>query len=175
MIPAAAEFLPRPSCPAHQQHHDARQHRGDDRHAHGARHPLLPLVRGGDVGPQVLGAGDDPGLGVPDPPAVDAEPVRQVHDGQDEQQLPEAREEAPRSVDGVDAHQHIGDVARDAAELEAPPVPLDLRLRREAQGDAARLHLRAVEMHHAHGAVPDADGADQHEQHGEADALQKHL
>ena len=105
------------------------------------------------------------------PPLVDQKAVHEVQHKEDDEELPEAREKPPGAVDGVDEDQHVGDVDGQAHGLEAQGVFPDLLLCGEAQGDAALLHIRVVEMHHPHGPVPDADGADQHQNDPQANAL----
>ena len=107
------------------------------------------------------------------PPLIDQKAVHEVQDEEDAEELPEAREEATGAVDGVDEDQHIGDVDGETDGFEAQGVFLDLFLGGEAHGDAALLDIGVVEMDHPHGAVPDADGADQHEDGPQAHALQK--
>ena len=92
---------------AEKQRYDSGQGGGDDCHADGAEHPFAACILRCDVGLPVLCAGDRPRLRVPDPKSVDEEAVDEIHNGKDDEQLPEACEEAPCAVDGTDEEQHI--------------------------------------------------------------------
>lgn len=155
----------------YENQHNSGQNRGDNGNADSAENPLSALVGGGDVGLQILGAGDRPSLRVPDPPFVDKEAVDEVHYEQNHQQRPEARPEAARAVDGVHADEHVGDVDREAQHFEKTAVPVYLLSRRKPQRYAALLHILIIQMHHADGSVTDADGADKRQYRAEADAL----
>ena len=108
---------------------------------------------------------------MPDPPAVHEEAVDQVHDGQNDEQLPQARPEAARSVDGVYADEHVGDIPRKAAGFEKQAVPPDLFARRQAELHAALLYVLVIKMHHADRALADAEPADQNEQNAQPKSL----
>ena len=110
-----------------------------------------------------------------DPPVVDEEPVDHVHDRQNDEQLPEAGQKAPRAVDRVHADQHVGDIPRHADALEAQTVFPDGFVGRKAQLDAALLHVGVIEVNHAHRALADADRADKDQQHTKTQPLQKYL
>ena len=58
------------------------------------------------------------------PIAVNPKSVYKIHNGQYDQQLPEARKKTPRTVECIDAHQHIGNVAGNAYRFENQSVPL---------------------------------------------------
>ena len=156
---------------ARKEHHHRRD-RGDHRQAHRTEQPLFPLGGGIDVGLQVLRAGDGPGLRVSHPVAVHQEPVDEVHHEQYDQQLPEALPEPPRAVDRVHEHQHVGHVAGDTQRLERRLAAPYLLMGGQPQGHAALLHLRLVQMHHAHRAVADAEGTHQHQQSAQTESLQ---
>ena len=53
-----------------------------------------------------------------DPIAVNPKSVYKIHNGQYDQQLPKALNEALCAVERIDADQHIGDVAGDADSLK---------------------------------------------------------
>ena len=88
----------------------------------------------------------------------------EIHNGQYDQQLPKAMNEALCAVERIDADQHIGDVSGDADSFENQSISLDFRVCCKSQRYAPLLHLRAVKMHHAHRALADTDGANQNEQ-----------
>ena len=87
--------------------HKDRQHRRYDCHAHRAEQPLFLLVFCGDVGLQIFCSGDRPYVRVPHPIAVNQQAVYEIHNGQYDQQLPEALNEALCAVERIDADQHI--------------------------------------------------------------------
>ena len=109
------------------------------------------------------------------PITVNPKSVYEIHNGQYDQQLPEALNEALCAVERIDADQHIGDVSGDADSFENQSISLDFRVCCKSQRYAPLLHLLAVKMHHAHRALADTDGANQNEQNAQPDAFQNHL
>ena len=109
------------------------------------------------------------------PIAVNPKSVYEIHNGQYDQQLPEARKKPPRTVACIDAHQHIGNIAGNADSFENQSISLDFRVCCKSQRYAPLLHLLTVKMHHAHRALADTDGANQNEQNAQPDAFQNHL
>ena len=100
------------------QRHYPGQHSRNDSHADGPGAPLPALIRGGDIGLEILRSGDCPCLCAADPEVIHAEPVYQIHYGQYHQQLNKAGQKSPRAVDGVYAHEHVGNISGNAAQLE---------------------------------------------------------
>jgi len=109
------------------------------------------------------------------PIAVNPKSVYEIHNGQYDQQLPKALNEALCAVERIDADQHIGDVSGDADSFENQSISLDFRVCCKSQRYAPLLHLLAVKMHHAHRALADTDGANQNEQNAKSYAFQNHL
>ena len=75
-----------------------------------------------------------------------------------------AGQEAPRAVDRVDANEHIGHICRNTQAPEAHAPPPDGFPGRHAKLYDAVLNLLIIQMHHPDRAVPNADGADDHQQ-----------
>ena len=50
--------------------------------------------------------------------AIDQKAVNEIHNGQDDKQLPEARRKAVRTDYPIDTDQHIADIAGDADGFE---------------------------------------------------------
>ena len=98
--------------------HHCRQHRRYDCHAHRAEQPLFLLVFCGDVGLQIFRSGDRPCVRMPHSVTIDQKAVDQIHNGQDDEQLPEARRKAARTVYPIDTDQHIADISGDADGFE---------------------------------------------------------
>ncbi len=80
--------------------------------------PLFPLVFCSNVGLQILRSEDRPCVRVPHPIAVNQQAVYEIHNGQDDKQLPEARRKAACTVYPIDTDQHIADIAGDADGFE---------------------------------------------------------
>ena len=107
--------------------------------------------------------------------AIDQKAVNEIHNGQDDKQLPEARRKAARTIYPIDTDQHIADIAGDTDGFEQQAVASDAFRACKPQFYAPLLHCRAVKMHHAHRALADTDGANQNEQNAQTDAFQNHL
>ncbi len=67
--------------------------------------------------------------------------VYEIHNGQYDQQLPEARKKPTRTVQRIDAHQHIGNEAGNADRFENQSISLDFRVCCKSQRYAPLLHL----------------------------------
>ena len=57
------------------------------------------------------------------PVTIDQKAVHEIHNGQDDEQLPEARRKAARTVYPIDTDQHITDIAGDADGFEKQRMP----------------------------------------------------
>ena len=57
------------------------------------------------------------------PVTIDQKAVHEIHNGQDDEQLPEARRKAARTVYPIDTDQHIADIAGDADGFEKQRMP----------------------------------------------------
>ena len=66
--------------------------------------------------------GDRPCVRMPHPVTIDQKAVEQIHNGQDDEQLPEARRKAERTVYPIDTDQHITDIAGNADSFEQQAV-----------------------------------------------------
>ena len=109
------------------------------------------------------------------PIAVNPKSVYEIHNGQYDQQLPKALNEALCAVERIDADQHITDIAGNTYRFENQSIPLYFFVCCKPQLYAPTLNFRAVKMHHAHRALADTDGANQNEQNAKSYAFQNHL
>lgn len=109
------------------------------------------------------------------PIAVNPKSVYEIHNGQYDQQLPKALNEALCTVERIDAGQHIGNVTGNAYRFENQSISLDFFVCCKSQRYAPVLNFRAVKMHHAHRTLANTDGANQNEQNAKPDAFQNHL
>ena len=57
-----------------------------------------------------------------DPQTVDENAVDEIHDGQDDKQLPEPGQKAVCFIYGIYAYEYIGNISRNTAELENDAV-----------------------------------------------------
>lgn len=62
---------------------------------------------------------------MPHPVTIDQKTVNEIHNGQDDKQLPEARRKAARTVYPIDTDQHIADIDGDADGFEQQAVASD--------------------------------------------------
>ena len=106
---------------------------------------------------------------------IDQKAVDQIHNGQDDKQLPEARRKAARTVYPIDTDQHIADIAGNANGFENQRIALDFLVCCKSQLHAPLLHRRAVKMHHIHCPFADAHGADENQQDSQPKTLQNRL
>ena len=107
--------------------------------------------------------------------AIDQKAVNEIHNGQDDKQLPEARRKAVRTVYPIDTDQHIADIAGDADGFEQQAVASDAFRACKPQFYAPLLHRRAVKMHHPNSPLTDARSADQNQQNSQPKTFQNHL
>ena len=98
--------------------HHCRQHRRYGCHTYRTENPFFLFVFRGDVRLQIFCSGDRPCVRVPHPVAIDQKAVHEIHNGQDDEQLPEARRKTARTVYPIDTNQHIADIAGDADGFE---------------------------------------------------------
>ena len=83
---------------------------------------------------------------MPHPVTIDQKTVNEIHNGQDDKQLPEARRKAARTVYPIDTDQHIADIAGDTDGFEQQAVASDAFRACKPQFYAPLLHRRAVKM-----------------------------
>ena len=101
--------------------------------------------------------------------------VNEIHNGQDDKQLPEARRKAFRTVYPIDTDQHITNIAGNANSFEKLRIALDFLVCRKSQLHAPLLHCRAVEMHHPNSPLADAHSTDKSQQSPQPKTFQNHL
>ena len=146
----AARFKQHKLSPSfHENCHHPSQHSRNHRHADRSEQPFFAPVFGRDVGLQILPPRDCPGVCMSNPPFINPDAVDQIQHRQHPQQLPKPLPKAPRAVDRVDTAQRIGQLERQAAELEAQTVSPDPLRHRQPQLHTACLHIRMVKMQHA--------------------------
>ena len=155
--------------------HHCRQHHRYDCHAHRAEQTLFLLVFCSNAGLQILCSGDRPCVRVPHPETIDQKTVNEIHNGQDDKQLPEARRKAARTVYPIDTDQHIADIAGNADCFEQQAVASDAFRACKPQFYAPLLHRRAVKIHHPNSPLTDARSADQNQQNSHPKTFQNHL
>ena len=106
---------------------------------------------------------------------IDQKAVDQIHNGQDDEQLPEARRKAVRTIYPIDTDQYIGDVAGNTDSFENQSVSLYFFVCCKSQLHAPILNFRAVKMHHPYRTLADAPSADQNQQSPQPKTLQNRL